>query len=205
MNFLFIEVKNLNKMNNCFVIVLYFNKKITGIMSKINFIIVLGFLSLVNLSLAQSIHLTGTIYEAEFTPDNKISGLFTYMNNTPLSLQLEVIKTGSGGHEIALQRTVESQRGRQLRVFEQQFTSGEEQVFGDYIVSFYVIRNGVKSDLVLEYENSTQFAPNLRVVSVMFNAVKEDDFGKYIEVRIDWQTIREGTATDIRKCYLGNL
>lgn len=159
---------------------------------------------LLNVS-AQSIKVAGSIYEGEFTKDNKIAGLFTYMNNSDKSLILEIRKTTSAGTETVLSQNIASRRGKQIRVFEQEYSASESQVFGDYQVSFYLEDNGEKGMLLFTYDNKGKFAPNLRVVSVMFSGMNDDDNGKYFEVRIDWQTIREGTETDIRKCYVGKF
>jgi len=159
---------------------------------------------LVNIS-AQSIKVAGSIYEGEFTKDNKIAGLFTYMNNSDQGLILEIQKSTSSGTETILSQSIASRRGKQIRVFEQEYSASETQVFGSYTVSFYLEQNGTKGILLFSYDNKSKFAPNLRVVSVMFSGINEDDNGNYFDVRIDWQTIREGTETDTRKCYVGNL
>ncbi|MBU1100763.1 MAG: hypothetical protein KKA84_10205 [Bacteroidetes bacterium] len=168
-------------------------------------IVVIVIISFILQVSGQSIKVAGSIYEGEFTKDNKIAGLFTYMNNSDRSLILEIRRTTSAGTETVLSQTIATRRGKQIRVFEQEYSASESQVFGDYQVSFYVENSGEKGMLLFSYDNKSKFAPNLRVVSVMFSGVNDDDNGKYFEVRIDWQTIREGTETDIRKCYVGKL
>ena len=152
----------------------------------------------------QSILSSGSIYEGEFTPDKKISGLFTYMNSSDQTLLLEVERRTPNGNEMVINRDVVPQRGRQLRVYEQEYSAAEEQVYGDYVISFYLVENGVKKNLLFQYNNLSENAPFLRVVSVVFNGLNEDDYGKYLDVRIDWQAMRTATETDNKKCYLYN-
>jgi hypothetical protein len=152
----------------------------------------------------QSILSSGSIYEGEFTPDKKISGLFTYMNNSDQNLVLEVERKSENGNEMVINRDVAPRRGRQLRVYEQEYSVTEEQVYGDYSISFYLVENGVKKNLVFQYTNLSEEAPFLRVVSVVFSGISEDEYGRYIEVRIDWQAMRSETQTDNKKCYLYN-
>lgn len=168
---------------------------------KIKIIALLLFIS-TSISFSQTILSSGSIYEGEFTPDKKISGLFTYMNNSDVSLKLEVERKTDSGNQIVISRDVAPQRGRQLRVYEQEFSSTDEQVYGVYTISFYLVENGVKNDLVFQYSNVNNFAPFLRVVSVFFSGLNEDNLGRYFDVKIDWQTINAGTQTDNRKCYL---
>lgn len=155
-----------------------------------------------NFSLSQTINSTGSIYEGEFTPDNKISGLFTYMNNSDQSLVLEVVRKIGNSSEIVLNRQVDPRRGRQLRVYEQEYSTSGEQIFGHYEIFIYHMKNSEKGDLIFSYKNVSDYAPTIRVLSVLFSGISEDDAGQFLEVRLDWQTIHDGTQTDSRKFYI---
>ncbi len=166
-------------------------------------IAIVFFLLFVSVSFGQSILTSGCILESEFTPDKKISGLFTYMNNSDQTLLLRV-ERNSPVSEIILEEEIITRRGKQLRVFRQEYSSAGQQIFGKYTISFFHINESKKNDLVFRYENTGDNSPNLRVVSVIFNGLNQDDYGKYFDVRIDWQNLHEETQTDNRKCYLIN-
>lgn len=168
----------------------------------IRFVLLLTWLT--TISYCQPILSSGSIFEGESTPDKKISGLFTYMNNSDQNLILEIEGRNGGNSEILSTEEIAPRRGKQVRVYKQEYSSNEKQVFGDYTISFFTIDNQSKGKLLFQYNNLGKAAQNLRIVSVVFSGISEDVFGKYFDVRIDWQYIYEGTKTDNRKCYLIN-
>ena len=159
-------------------------------------------------SIAQDIVLTGSILEREFTSDDRVAGMFTYMNNSDQTLIMESERETESGSTEQKTFIIAPQSGKQIKVYKEAFstTSAEEKVYGNYKLSFYLSTTGDaggKGALIVSYKNKTGEPPTLRGVGLLFNGIMEDSGGKYLEVRIDWKTLYRGAQNETRKCYLG--
>lgn len=159
-------------------------------------------------SLAQNIILTGSILEKEFTRDDRVAGMFTYMNNSDQTLIMVTARETESGTIEEKSFIIQPRSGKQIKVYKEAFstTSVEEKVWGNYTISFYHSTSGDesgKSALVVSYNNKISEPATLRGVGLLFSGMMEDEGGKYLEVRIDWKTLYSGAQNETRKCYLG--
>ena len=172
------------------------------------FIICFLITALAQISIAQDIVLTGSILEREFTGDDRVAGMFTYMNNSDQTLIMESERETESGTVEYKSFIISPRSGKQIKVYKEAFstTSAEEKVYGNYKISFYHSTTGDaggKGALIVSYKNKISEPATLRGVGLLFNGILEDSGGKYLEVRVDWRTLHSGAQNEIRKCYLG--
>jgi len=169
--------------------------------------IILLLMLITRMSPAQNIILTGSILEKEFTSDDRVAGMFTYMNNSDQTLIMESKRETESGTTEQKQFLISPLSGKQIKVYKEAFSTagGEEKVFGNYTLSFYHSSSGDisgKGTLIVSYKNKITEPPTLRGVGLLFGGIMEDSEGKYLEVRIDWKTLHSGAQDETRKCYL---
>lgn len=149
---------------------------------------------------AQYIELNGSILQKEFTANNKISGLFTYLNNTEekITLTIEENEEPSTVEKII----VEPKRGKQIKVIKGNYeTTNSKVVSGNFEIVFWYIKGSVQQKIVT-YKNLEKYPPTLRAVGISFDEFDDDKLGQYFSVKVEWKTLTKGNFTEIRKCYL---
>lgn len=156
---------------------------------------------------AQNVLLSGSILEKEFTGNDRLSGLFTYMNNSDQYLIMESEMESESKSIIKKKFLIPPMSGKQIKVYKETFSAqgSEEKVYGNYTISFYFSKSEDINDrgaLIVSYTNKVNSPPTLRGVSLLFKGLSEDSQGKYFEINIDWKTLYGGNQSDKRKCYL---
>ncbi len=160
------------------------------------------------IAIAQDIVLTGSILEKEFTSDDRVAGMFTYMNNSDQTLIMESERETESGTLENKTFIISPRSGKQIKVYKEAFskTGAEEKVYGNYSLSFYHSTTGDaggKGALIVTYKNKITEPATLRGVGLLFSGILEDGGGKYLEIRIDWKTLHKEAESETRKCYLG--
>lgn len=173
------------------------------------FIVTFFLLFLFSSNFAQSIVLTGSILEKEYTQDDRISGFLTYMNNSDQHIIVKTEREGEKGTVETNQFLRTPKSGKQLKVYKNIYGTKEsdEVLFGNYTIYFYHAKSNNINDtgsLILSYKNKKDEPETLRGIGIHFIEFTDDSNGKYFEVKIEWKTIYDGVHTGIRKCYVEN-
>jgi len=167
------------------------------------------FFLLLSNSFPQSIILTGSILEKEYTQDDRISGFLTYMNNSSEHIVVKTEREDENGSVEKKQFLRTPRSGKQLKVFKNVYGTSEsdEVLYGNYNIYFYHGKSDNIKDtgsLILSYKNKLSEPATLRGIGILFNEFTDDSNGNYFEVKIEWKTIYNGVQTEIRKCYVDN-
>lgn len=157
-------------------------------------------------SFAQSIELNGSILQKEYTEDNKISGFITYLNNSSVGLELEIIDLNDPKNLKVKNISILANSGKQIKILKQEFGGQNKTDFisGNFELCFiYKINQTDQSEYnILAFKNFEDSPPTLRGISITINELNDDSSGEYFEIKINWKTIYDGAYSETRKCYI---
>lgn len=166
-------------------------------------IILIFVLAIAGYSTAQPIILNGSIYENEFTRENKISGIISFMNlsGENLIVSLEFKDNSQNNKEFLRGPGF----GRQLKVYKGIYEQDENIIYGNYSISFYYSKSGTLNDktaLLVKYNNHPDNEPDLRGLGITFHELDDDSSGDYFEIDIELKPVYTQNETETRKVYL---
>lgn len=179
---------------------LYFNaNRLSMKMKKIIYIILLA----AGYSTAQPIILNGSIYENEFTRENKISGIISFMNLSEENLIVAVEFANNPENNKEFLRGPGF--GRQLKVYKGVYEQDENIIYGNYSILFYYSKSGNLNDktaLLVQYNNHSEKEADLRGLGITFHELDDDSNGEYIEIDIELKPLYLQNEIESRKVYL---
>ncbi|MDD3557132.1 MAG: hypothetical protein PHW27_01040 [Melioribacteraceae bacterium] len=154
-------------------------------------------------STAQPIILNGSIYENEFTRENKISGIISFMNLSDENL-IVVVKFDDNP-----ENNKEFLRGpgfgRQLKVYKGVYEQDENIIYGNYSILFYYSKSGNLNDkttLLVQYNNHPNKESDLRGLGITFHELDDDSNGDFFEIDVELKPLYSQNETETRKVYL---